>query len=214
MGGGQGDVSSPLTWVAVFDILLSVLEEDDPHGGFRLRKANGDQYAAPDVCLADDLQSFPATLAQLQRKADLVSEFAAVTGMRIAEHKLRTYHVSGQQDAYQNNRTPRGIWIYSSFRRPTWVPFKHDHCFKSLGVWYDTTTSSDGTQLAIITKTLHTIIRQVHRSRGSAASLSGVLRGAVIAKVAYYGGLSQWSLDDTKRLDLLFAREYNRFPRT
>ena len=32
----------------------------------------------------------------------------------------------------------------------------------------------------------------------------------MIAKVAYYGGLSQRSLDDTKRLDLLFAREYNR----
>ena len=210
MGCGQGDVSSPLTWVAVFDILLSVLEEDDPHGGFRLRKANGDQYAAPDVCFADDLQSFAATLAQLQRKAELVSGFAAVTGMRIAEHKLRTYHVSGQQDAYQDGRTPRGLWIYSSSWRPTWVPFKHEHCFKSLGVWYDTTASADATQLAIITKELHTIIRQVHRARGSAASLSGVLRGAVIAKVAYYGGLSQWSLEDTKRLDLLFAREYNR----
>ena len=210
MGCGQGDVSSPLTWVAVFDILLSVLEDDDPHGGFRLRKANGDQYAAPDVCFADDLQSFAATLAQLQRKAELVSGFAAVTGMRIAEHKLRTYHVSGEQDAYQDNRTPRGLWIYSSTWRPTWVPFKHEHCFKSLGVWYDTTESADGTQLAIITKELHTIIRLVHRARGSAASLSGVLRGAVIAKVAYYGGLSQWSLGDTKRLDTLFAREYNR----
>jgi len=90
------------------------------------------------------------------------------------------------------------------------VVFKHDHCFKSLGVWYDTTTSADGTQLALITKELHTIIRQIHRSRVSAASLSRVPRGAVIAKVANYGGLFQWSLDDKKRLDLLFAREYNR----
>eukprot|EP01042_Synura_sphagnicola_P036637 gene36637-biopygen15123 len=54
MGCGQGDVSSPLTWVAVFDILLSVLEDDDKHGGFRLRKPTGEEYAAPDVCFADD----------------------------------------------------------------------------------------------------------------------------------------------------------------
>jgi len=114
MGCGQGDVSRPLTWVAVFNILLSVLEDDDPHGGFRLRKRNGDQYAAPDVCFAGDLQSFAATLSQLQRKAERVSGFAAVTGMRIAEHKLCTYHVIRQHDAYQDNRTPRGLWIYSS----------------------------------------------------------------------------------------------------
>eukprot|EP01042_Synura_sphagnicola_P036576 gene36576-biopygen10334 len=107
MGCGQGDVSSPLTWVAVFDILLSVLEDDDPHGGFRLRKANGDQYAAPDVCFADDLQSFAATLAR--RKAELVSVFTTVTGMRIEEHKLRTYYVSGPEGAYQDNRNPRGL---------------------------------------------------------------------------------------------------------
>eukprot|EP01042_Synura_sphagnicola_P000069 gene69-biopygen66 len=92
-----------------------------------------------------------------------------------------------------------GLWIYSSFWRPPWVPFKYEHCFKSLGAWYDTTASADGTQLALITKELHAIIRQVHL----------FLERSGVAKVAYYGGVSQWSLDDTKRLDILFAQEYN-----
>jgi len=52
---------------------------------FRLRKANGEQYAAPDVGFADDQLSFLPTLAQLQRNAKLVSGFVAVTGMRKAK---------------------------------------------------------------------------------------------------------------------------------
>ena len=40
----------------------------------------------------------------------------------------------------------------------------------------------------------------------------GVLRRALNAKVVYCGSLTQWSLDDTKGLDILFAGvwEYNR----
>jgi len=98
MGCGQGNVSSPLTWVAVFDILLCALEDEDTRGGFRLRRQNGTQYAAPDVGFVDDIQSFAATLAQLQRKAELVAGYAAITGMRVAEQKLRTYHIRGRQD--------------------------------------------------------------------------------------------------------------------
>ena len=101
---------------------------------FRVRKADGELYAAVLQSFAADLQSFAASPAQLQRKAKLVSGFAAVTGMRIAEHKLRTYHARGQQDAYQDSLTPRGLWIYSYSLRPTCVAFKHEHCIKSLGV--------------------------------------------------------------------------------
>ena len=209
MGCGQGDVSSPLTWVAVFDILLSVLEDDDPHGGFRLRRPNGTQYAAPDVCFADDLQSFAATLAQLQRKAELVAGYAAITGMRIAEHKLRTYHVRGWQDDLRQPASDKGLWIHDSHWKATWVPFKEEHCFKSLGVWYDTTESDkQGTQLALINQELQTMLRRVRSARGSAEAIAEVLRGAIIAKVAYYGGLSQWSLDETRALDSLFAKTY------
>eukprot|EP01042_Synura_sphagnicola_P036311 gene36311-biopygen1767 len=186
---GQGDVSSPLTWVAVFDILLSALEDDDPHGGFRLHRHNGTQYAAPDVCFADDLQSFAATLAQVQRKAELVA---------------------GQDDLRQP-ASDKGLWIYDSHWKATWFPFKEEHYFKSLGVWYDTTERDhQGTQLELINQELQTMLRRVRSARGSAEAIVAVLRGAVIAKVAYYGGLSQWSLDETRALDTLFAKTYRQ----
>ena len=211
MGCGQGDVSSPLTWVAVFDILLSVLEDDDKHGGFRLRKPTGEEYAAPDVCFADDLQSFAATLSQLQRKAELVSGYAAVTGMKIAEGKLRTYHIKGRQDDLRVPLVRKGLWIYDVTWTPKWVPFRDEHCFKSLGVWYDTEhRPGHGTQLELIEQELSTMMRRIHTARGSAAAILAVLRGAIIAKVAYYGGLSQWSLDEARGLDSMFAREYRQ----
>ena len=211
MGCGQGDVSSPLTWVAVFDILLSVLEDDDPRGGFRLRRPNGTQYAAPDVCFADDLQSFAATLKQLQRKAELVAGYAAITGMQIAEQKLRTYHIRGQQDDLRRASIPEGLWIYDHSWSPTWVPFKDEHCFKSLGVWYDTTERDQhGTQFELMELELQTMMRRVRTARGSAEAITEVLRGAIISKVSYYGGLSQWSLDETRALDALFTASYRQ----
>jgi len=47
-GTGQGDISSPHTWVAVFDILLRALELEttDP---FVLHSVGGSPYAAPDI---------------------------------------------------------------------------------------------------------------------------------------------------------------------
>ena len=81
--------------------------------------------------------------------------------------RTQTSHVSRQWTTRRLPGQSNSAWsldIYSSSWCPTWVPFKHDHCFKCLGVWCDTTTSADETQLAFITKALHTIIRKVHRS--------------------------------------------------
>ena len=47
--------------------------------------------------------------AQLQRKAELVAGYAAITGMRIAEHKLRTYHVRGWQDDLRQSASDKGL---------------------------------------------------------------------------------------------------------
>ena len=59
-GTGQGDISSPHTWVAVFDILLRALEEvkSEP---FLLDCTGGGMYPAPEVGYADDLISHGLT---------------------------------------------------------------------------------------------------------------------------------------------------------
>jgi hypothetical protein len=72
-GIGQGDTPSTLIFNAVFDILLTLLEES----------ATGDAHA-----YADDL----AHLAQ-QRQADLVCGFAAYTGIEISVPKVEAISV-------------------------------------------------------------------------------------------------------------------------
>ena len=96
MTSGQGDIHSPFTWLAVFDVLLTTLEHtptSEHH--FLLRKPDGSTYTARDICFADDLQSFGATLEGLQRTADLVSTYAMVFNLSIASHKLRAFHFRG-----------------------------------------------------------------------------------------------------------------------
>ena len=46
------------------------------------------------VCFADDLQSFAATLAQLQRKAELVAGYAEVTSQEIREKRIPAFEIS------------------------------------------------------------------------------------------------------------------------
>ena len=62
--------------------------------------------------------------------------------------------------------------------------------------------------MELMNRELQTMLRRVRSARGSAEAIAEVLRGAIISKVAYYGGLSQWSLDETRALDSLFARTY------
>ena len=52
-------------------------------------------YAARDVVFADDLQSFGATLEDLQQMADLVFTITKVFNLRIATHKLKSFHHRG-----------------------------------------------------------------------------------------------------------------------
>ena len=92
-GTVQGDIHSSFTWLAVFDVLLTMLENtptSDHH--FLLRRPDGSYYAARDICFLDDLQSFGSTLEGLQRAADLVSTYAVVFNLTISLHKLRAFY--------------------------------------------------------------------------------------------------------------------------
>ena len=93
--------------------------------------------------------------------------------MRIAVQNLRTHHIRGRQDDLQQLASDKGLWIYESRWKATWVPFKEEHCFKSLRVWYDTTErDQQGTQLELINLELQTILRSVRSARGSSEAIA------------------------------------------
>jgi hypothetical protein len=91
VGTGQGDVGSPLNWIAFFDILLCALELDTVDQP--LFRASGKLHVSRDTGYADDLVSAKSTLGGLQAKADIVSAFAIIFGLDIAVAKLRACKV-------------------------------------------------------------------------------------------------------------------------
>ena len=90
-GMGQGDVSSPLLWVAVFDMLLTALKEIKNE--FKTQDIDGRTVEVPDIAFADDLISITATIEGLQRKADIISGWCMATGVKVAVSKLRTFGI-------------------------------------------------------------------------------------------------------------------------
>jgi hypothetical protein len=90
-GTGQGDVSSPASWNAVFDILLTALQRDEisQTSTRQLQAADQTMYTSTETAYVDDLVSCCLTPEQIQRKADIVSAFCLITGIIISIDKLR-----------------------------------------------------------------------------------------------------------------------------
>eukprot|EP01041_Mallomonas_annulata_P008426 gene8426-biopygen4060 len=87
-GTGQCDVTSPLCWTALFDILLRMLNAVD-RDPFMCRGANGRLYRAGEMAFADDMESTTATNTAMQIKAEVVSAFCLIFELSISPAKLR-----------------------------------------------------------------------------------------------------------------------------
>ena len=84
-GIGQGDTPFTLIFIAVFDILLTLLEAS----------GTGDAHA-----YADDLAHLAKTIEAQQRQADLVCGFAAFTGIEISVPKVEAISVFSSRIMY------------------------------------------------------------------------------------------------------------------
>ena len=97
-GTSQGDVYSPVTWIALFDVLLCFLEKyPDFPGIFSLPQPGGTLYRAREVFDdAEDLRTRAGTLTGCQRMAGLVSTNALVFNRTIACKKPRVFRSCGR----------------------------------------------------------------------------------------------------------------------
>jgi hypothetical protein len=78
-GIGQGDTPSTLIFIAVFDILLTLLDYS----------GTGDAYA-----YADDLVHIAPSIEAQQRQADLMCGFCAFTGLEISLSKVEAISIN------------------------------------------------------------------------------------------------------------------------
>ena len=205
-GTGQGDIHSPFTWLAVFDVLLTLLDQDqDSQEHIYLPKPDGTTYRAKDVCYADDLQSVAQTLRALQRMADLVSVFALVFNLHIATHKLRVFHYCGLDPP----PPPEFLVIHVAGWTPVHIPIRTSGVVKSLGVEYPI-NPRDHTSFDKAYQSLRTSLLVLARRRASASLITKVMTLCLLNRGAYVGILSSWSLQQCRLLDKLFAQEFRR----
>ena len=134
VGMGQGDVPSPLNWVAFFDILLSALRLID--SDFYIRSGDVELSPIGEMAYADDLMSGAASLQGLQAKADIVSAFSIFMGLDLAiQKKLRVAALLWSPDMDRIGRPDSlSIVVHTVGWTPNLVSLQTDGHITYLGV--------------------------------------------------------------------------------
>ena len=207
-GAGQGDVGSPLNWVAAFDILLCALSSVED-GRFYILRHNDLLWSSDEIAYADDLVSATSTISGLQLKADIVSAYAIIFGLDIATSKLRTFlhHPSGKKP----NSSPQRITIHTSGWIPTHIRIATSGKLKALGKIYDISSIDlHKTQYEETLLRAQKSCNILQRTRGSHKNLTMVARTCVAKRVEYTGKFSSWGPQRLAAIDAAFSTLYKR----
>ena len=194
-GIGQGDVSSPLLWVAVFDMLLTALK--GVNNGFKTQDINGRTMEVPDIAFADDLVSITATLEGLQAKADIISGWCMATGVKVAVSKLRTFGMIWGIDKGESQK----IVLTGDKGDRTEVEVKADGIMTHLGVIWNMDLYGDRQwkeTKKVIEKMGEVIMRSTGRMRDKITAINYCLKATVLYRIQY----CTWGLDKYRELDI------------
>ena len=135
-GTGQGDVFSPQTWVAIFDIVLCALDLVDHPDGFPLTSTGGTRYRAPAMCYADDDVSVASSLEGLQAQGLMISLCAVILGLSIAVEKLRAFKACWASTEKQ--QLAEKLMVHQGREwKVLYTNIMNSGCIKCLGVLYD-----------------------------------------------------------------------------
>ena len=200
-GAGQGDVGSPLNWVAAYDILLCALSTVTTDN-FYVKRSNNTLVPAIDIAYADDLISAMSTAAGLQLKADIVSAFSIIFGLDIATVKLRTF-CHFPTGHIPTNFKQQHIHIHTSGWKQHTINIATKGTLKVLGKTYDISSKKiDTTQYKITLQRTTYGANMVRRARGSRHQRKMVLRSCVSKRAEYAGQFSSWSQAQLDQLDV------------
>ena len=207
-GTGQGDVGSPFNWDAAYDILLCALDTVK-EGRFYTLGADGTLTPSGDIAYADDLLSGMSTLSGLQLKADIVSAFAIIFGLDIANAKLRTFLHQPYLQGKQKQKHVLHILIHTTGWVEHQIRVKHSGVLKSLGMLYDISSEH-------IYKTQHqaTLLREQRscnillRTRGSPKNLVMATRCCIGKRIEYTGKFAANSKAALEEIDKPISQLY------
>ena len=192
---GQGDVSSPLLWVAVFDMLLTALKEIKNE--FKTQDIDGRTVEVPDIAFADDLISITATIEGLQRKADIISGWCMATGVKVAVSKLRTFGIVWGVDKGKMET----IVLTESGGGKKEVEVKADGIMTHLGITWNMDMYGDKQwkeTKKVIERMGEVILRGTGRMRDKITTINYCLKATVLYRMQH----CTWGLDKYKKLDI------------
>jgi hypothetical protein len=215
VGTGQGDVGSPLNWIAFFDILLRALASDSADRP--LVRAKG--YVSPtrETGYADDLVSVMTTLSGLQRNADLVSAFAIIFGLDIAIAKLRACKVEwGQENPQPASNDSLQVhsfgWLEEDVQLvplATQATSTTSEALKYLGVLFDF-ANDDSSSHAHLLGMLRRKLDILHsKNCGKELKIEAIVY-SLYAKARYPAKMAGWRLQDYYTIDKLFSTAFRR----
>ena len=195
-GTGQGDIPSPLLWVAALDTLLTTLRRIPSE--FKTQDLSGMSHPVETIAFADDLLSIESTMEALQAKADIISAWCLLTGIEISVKKLRTFGVHW------------GIWrkdnpllVHTKGWTPMEIKVRNDGSLKHLGVKSDMDTHHN-IQKAECKETISglgkTITGAISRSRDKCTAIGYCVR----TNVGYRAQHCSWSLKEFEEVDSTF----------
>jgi hypothetical protein len=179
-GVGQGDTPSSFIFIAVFDILLTILTNS----------GSGEPHAN-----ADDLAHIATSQKAQQRHADLVSAFCVITGLEVATAKV---------EAIALNHGNRNFTVTLIIRDWWWTPHlviqsDSDFWTRYLGIYLDTNLCSRHYEMA--TKQYKFLCNAlIHRTAPSSAKKM-VHTLCIRPKIRYIAALSPWTLQQYKKID-------------
>jgi hypothetical protein len=187
-GVGQGDVPSPMLWVAVFDILLVALREVE--NGFKTQDIEGCTRVVRDVAFADDLISVTGSMAELQKKADIISGWCLLTGIKVATSKLRTF---GLQWGVRKEEKME-MWLTEGPGVRTRVEVKSEGIMTHLGIIWnmDTHNKKQWEDIKLVIERMGNIIM---RGKGTNRDKVTVLNYCLRATVLYRMQYCAWGLE-------------------
>ena len=213
-GTPQGDTPSPPNWNAVLDVLLRALHAIDPTPF--LVRTDSTLHPLEDTAYADDLFSISARKKGLQMKADIVSAFTLIFGIKIAIHKLRTFAKCWGREPSNYTNTDYNLTTYG----PDWTPFltpvvyvndddNFDSVFKYLGVHIDVNNRFQH-QFKITKDIISKTCLSAASRQASAETITTVMLTSPFRKASFPSKYCPWNLDTHRSLDIPLNELYKK----
>jgi len=204
-GTGQGDIPSPLNWVAFMDILLAAFEAA---GGLPVYTQDhlGHNRPSADIAYADDLISIQRSVEGIQQRADIVSAFCIIFGLRIATKKIRAFGIDWGHGSAPSSAS---VVLHLDGWEEVAIPLLPSGTLKYLGVHIDMDLTFS-TQLRLMNEWLIDILAVISRRQASMQSKWLTLRTSVYPKIVYYAKFCSWSrqqLEGTEKMLRAFLRK-------